>query len=119
VFMCRECGRKFTGVNAAEKAHNNGCPKCGGSDIDLAPVSTILPLVENILAVLRQENAASPLTAISITRVCKQSGFSRLHVSDALKLCVASGLVKDTAAEDQPEGVYCYYLTPSGSRVSS
>jgi hypothetical protein len=30
-----ECGRKFRTVNAAERAANNGCPGCGGVDIDL------------------------------------------------------------------------------------
>ena len=37
-FACQECGRKFKTTKAAEKAAWNGCPKCGGSDIDLAPV---------------------------------------------------------------------------------
>ena len=35
-FECMECGKKFKTVKAAEKAQENGCPKCGGSDIDLA-----------------------------------------------------------------------------------
>jgi hypothetical protein len=34
-FACQECGRKFRSVKAAEKAAFNGCPKCGGVDIDL------------------------------------------------------------------------------------
>jgi len=36
-FACMECGHKFKTVKAAEKASfgPNGCPKCGGSDIDL------------------------------------------------------------------------------------
>lgn len=36
-FACQECGRKFRTVKAAESAAfgNEGCPKCGGSDIDL------------------------------------------------------------------------------------
>lgn len=37
-FYCQECGRKFRSVKAAEKAAekaaNDGCPKCGGVDID-------------------------------------------------------------------------------------
>jgi hypothetical protein len=34
-----ECGHKFRTVKAAERASfgPNGCPGCGGSDIDLAP----------------------------------------------------------------------------------
>jgi predicted nucleic acid-binding Zn-ribbon protein len=37
-FACVECGHKFKTVKAAEKAaySDAGCPKCGGSDIDLA-----------------------------------------------------------------------------------
>jgi hypothetical protein len=34
-FQCMECGKKFKSVKAAENAQRNGCPKCGGSDIDL------------------------------------------------------------------------------------
>lgn len=34
-FCCLECGRKFKTVKAAEKAANNGCPGCGGVDIDI------------------------------------------------------------------------------------
>ncbi|HEY7428865.1 MAG TPA: hypothetical protein VH682_31835 [Gemmataceae bacterium] len=35
MWKCMECGRKFRTVNAAERAANNGCPGCGGVDIDL------------------------------------------------------------------------------------
>lgn len=37
-FACMECGHKFKTIKAAEKASysDKGCPKCGGSDIDLA-----------------------------------------------------------------------------------
>lgn len=38
MFSCMECGHKFRTVRAAEKAFSQGCPKCGGSDIDLTPV---------------------------------------------------------------------------------
>lgn len=33
---CQECGHHFRTIGAAEKAAfgANGCPKCGGSDID-------------------------------------------------------------------------------------
>ena len=35
MFVCLECGKKFKSVKAAEKAANDGCPKCGGVDIDV------------------------------------------------------------------------------------
>ncbi len=35
MFICLECGRKLRTLNAAERAANNGCPKCGGVDIDI------------------------------------------------------------------------------------
>lgn len=40
-FACMECGYKFRTIKAAEKASfgDSGCPKCGGSDIDLARVA--------------------------------------------------------------------------------
>lgn len=43
-FACMECGHKFKTLAAAERASfgPNGCPKCGGSDIDL---STDKPVV--------------------------------------------------------------------------
>ena len=36
LFQCLECGKKFYSVGAAERASfgDNGCPGCGGSDID-------------------------------------------------------------------------------------
>jgi predicted nucleic acid-binding Zn-ribbon protein len=37
MWQCLECGRKFRTVKAAEKAANNGCPKCGGVDVDDVP----------------------------------------------------------------------------------
>lgn len=36
LFACMECGKKFYSVKSAEKAAWDGCPKCGGVDIDLA-----------------------------------------------------------------------------------
>lgn len=33
-FKCMECGKKFRSAKSAENAANNGCPKCGGVDID-------------------------------------------------------------------------------------
>ena len=35
-FQCMECERIFNSINAAEQAMEEGCPKCGGSDIDIA-----------------------------------------------------------------------------------
>lgn len=35
MFACQECGKKFRTVTAAQRASNNGCPKCGGVDIDV------------------------------------------------------------------------------------
>ncbi len=35
LFECLECRRGFATVKAAERAVSIGCPKCGGSDIDL------------------------------------------------------------------------------------
>jgi DNA-directed RNA polymerase subunit RPC12/RpoP len=35
MFKCQECGRKFKTVRSAEKASKDGCPGCGGVDIDL------------------------------------------------------------------------------------
>lgn len=35
MFACQECGKKFRTTAAAEKASFDGCPKCGGCDIDL------------------------------------------------------------------------------------
>lgn len=32
---CQECGRGFGSTKAAERASSNGCPKCGGTDIDV------------------------------------------------------------------------------------
>lgn len=34
-WLCLECGRRMT-LAAAERASSEGCPKCGGVDIDLA-----------------------------------------------------------------------------------
>ena len=35
LFQCLECGRKFYTTRAAQEATDWGCPKCGGSDIDI------------------------------------------------------------------------------------
>lgn len=46
MFKCQECGKKFRSVDAARRASENGCPKCGGVDIDLdvdAPPPVIFP----------------------------------------------------------------------------
>lgn len=33
-WVCLECGRRLT-LRAAEKAASDGCPGCGGVDIDI------------------------------------------------------------------------------------
>ena len=35
MWICLECGRKFRTTKAAERATSEGCPGCGGVDIDL------------------------------------------------------------------------------------
>lgn len=35
-YQCMECGRRFKSHRSAERAVNDGCPRCGGTDIDLA-----------------------------------------------------------------------------------
>ena len=44
-FYCQECGYKFRTVKAAERASFgvNGCPKCGGADIDLGRPTPTVP----------------------------------------------------------------------------
>jgi len=44
-WRCQECGHPFPNVAAAERAAfgDEGCPECGGSDIDMSP-----PLVRRI-----------------------------------------------------------------------
>jgi len=39
-FKCMECGRKFKTARAAEKAAWDGCPGCGGADINMDPDPT-------------------------------------------------------------------------------
>lgn len=37
LFACMECGKRFYSVGAAERGSfgDDGCPGCGGSDIDI------------------------------------------------------------------------------------
>jgi predicted nucleic acid-binding Zn-ribbon protein len=35
MFVCLECRKKFRTTAAARRAVDQGCPGCGGSDIDL------------------------------------------------------------------------------------
>ena len=35
-WQCWECGQRFRTARAAERAINDGCPGCGGVDIDIA-----------------------------------------------------------------------------------
>ena len=39
LFVCMECKKKFYTVKSAEKASYNGCPGCGGGDIEISPES--------------------------------------------------------------------------------
>ena len=41
-WQCQECGKLLT-LKQAERALSNaqGCPNCGGADIDLAPLSEV------------------------------------------------------------------------------
>jgi predicted nucleic acid-binding Zn-ribbon protein len=39
MFTCLECGKRFRSVQAAERAALDGCPRCGGVDIDVAPLT--------------------------------------------------------------------------------
>lgn len=41
MYVCLECGKKFKTEKAAEKAVDDGCPKCGGTDIDLEVTSDV------------------------------------------------------------------------------
>lgn len=43
LFRCQECGRNFYTVRSAEEASNNGCPGCGGVDVDVAPYGPCYP----------------------------------------------------------------------------
>lgn len=38
-WTCLECRRTFRSIAAAERASLEGCPGCGGSDIDMEPAS--------------------------------------------------------------------------------
>ena len=51
MFACQECGKLFRTTKAAERAAygDEGCPKCGSSDVDLAT--------------LEQEAAARPVAS--------------------------------------------------------
>jgi len=39
MYKCCECDRKFKTAKAANAAANNGCPGCGGIDIDIDPTA--------------------------------------------------------------------------------
>jgi len=38
---CQECGHRFRTVRAAERASMDGCPKCGGVDVDLSATAPL------------------------------------------------------------------------------
>jgi predicted nucleic acid-binding Zn-ribbon protein len=37
MFKCMECGQKLTTPQAESALSGNGCPRCGGSDVDVEP----------------------------------------------------------------------------------
>lgn len=53
LFMCQECGKKFYTTASAERATNNGCPKCGGVDIDTYVKSSKIGPMNDLVASLR------------------------------------------------------------------
>lgn len=42
-WTCQECGKRFRSVAGARNAADNGCPRCGGVDIDLGPPRPYVP----------------------------------------------------------------------------
>ena len=79
MFKCLECGRKFRTAKAAEKAANDGCPGCGGVDIDL-------DVEERTPAVTRpcpcgsglESEAEYDARGIYLTRVCDRCRAEKL-----------------------------------------
>ena len=59
MYKCQECGKKFKSAKSAENACNNGCPKCGGSDIDLDIGPDKKPLGRYAQYLLDQQNKKS------------------------------------------------------------
>jgi len=51
-YKCLECGHVFKTVAGAMRASSEGCPKCGGVDIDLdvGPIPTTPKAAENWLS---------------------------------------------------------------------
>jgi len=49
-FFCQECGHAFRTIKAAEKASfgDEGCPRCGGSDIDLGRPTPSDPIARSL-----------------------------------------------------------------------
>lgn len=58
-FHCLECGHGFGTVKAAERASfgESGCPKCGGSDIDMPSDAELDRLADIRRARKEQEQA--------------------------------------------------------------
>lgn len=65
MFKCQECGRKFKTEKAASRAANNGCPKCGGVDIDL-DVETKENIRKEIAALNSQRNYNETMWIIEV-----------------------------------------------------
>ena len=67
MFKCLECGRKFRTTKAAERAANDGCPNCGGVDIDL-------DVEEREQAEQRGDDIDARLRRVFLTRKPKDKG---------------------------------------------
>jgi hypothetical protein len=48
-WACQECRRKMT-AKAAERATSQGCPKCGGTDIQIIETVDLMVALKNSLA---------------------------------------------------------------------
>jgi DNA-directed RNA polymerase subunit RPC12/RpoP len=56
LYTCQECSRPFYSTAAARKASfgDAGCPGCGGSDIDVAPLESSV-VAERKASIRRQD----------------------------------------------------------------
>lgn len=59
-FACNECGHRFKTIKAAERASfgPNGCPKCGGSDVQLTEKKLAAARKVSLADVVREFKAA-------------------------------------------------------------
>jgi len=70
MWKCLECGRKFRTVNAAEKAANEGCPDCGGVDVDLDDTQSVQPFRPCSCGAGLESEEVCDARGIYICRVC-------------------------------------------------